>query len=60
MVFTETHVDSSILDSELFPSIHTVFRFDLAQNDRRGGDILIAVPQAPQAHNVWVRASEEY
>ena len=60
MVFTETHLDSSILDSELFPSIYTVFRFDPAQNGRRGGGILIAVPQAAQAHYVWVWASEVY
>ena len=43
MVFTETHLDSSILDSELFPSIYTVFRRDRVQNGRRGGGILIAV-----------------
>ena len=60
MVFTETHLDSSILDSELFPSIDTVFRLDLAQNGRNGGGILIAVPQAAQAHYVWVWASEVY
>ena len=41
--FTETHLDSSILDSELFPSIYTVFRRDRVQNGRRGGGILIAV-----------------
>ena len=46
MAFTETHLDSSVLDSELFPSIYTVFRLDLAQNGRSGGGILIAVPQA--------------
>ena len=43
MVFTEIHLDSSILDIELFPSIYTVFRRDRAQNGRRGGGILIAV-----------------
>ena len=31
MVFMETHLDSSVLDSELFLSIYTVFGFDLAQ-----------------------------
>lgn len=36
-------MDSSILDSELFPSIYTVFRRDRVQNGRRGGGILIAV-----------------
>ena len=46
MVFTETHLDSSVLDSELFSSIYTVFRLDLAQNGRSSGGILIAVPQA--------------
>ena len=48
MVFMETHLDSSILDSELFLSIYTVFRFDLAQNGRPGGGILIAVPRGAQ------------
>ena len=43
MVFTETHLDSSILDSELFPSSYTVFRRDRVQNGRRGSGILIAV-----------------
>lgn len=32
MVFTETHLDSSILGSELFPSLYTVFRCDRVQN----------------------------
>ena len=43
MVSTETHLDCSILDSGLFPSIYTVFRRDRSQNGRRGGGILIAV-----------------
>ena len=49
MVFTETHLDSSILDSELFPSIYTVFRRDRAQNGRRDGGMLIAVQDALRA-----------
>ena len=36
-------MDSSVLDSELFPSIYTVFRRDRAKNGRQGGGILIAV-----------------
>ena len=43
MVFTETNLDCSILDSELFPSTYTVFRRDRAQNGRRVGGILIAI-----------------
>ena len=43
MVFTETHLDCSILGSGLFPSIYTVFRRDRAQNGRRVGGILIAI-----------------
>ena len=44
MVFMETHLDCSILDSGLFPSIYTVFRRDRSQNGRRdGAGILIAV-----------------
>ena len=31
MVFTETHLDSTITDSELFPSNYTVFRRDFLQ-----------------------------
>ena len=43
MVFTETHLDSFILDRELFPSIYMVFRRNRVQNGRRDGGGLIAV-----------------
>ena len=42
MVFTETHLDSTITDSELFPSNYTVFRRDRSYNGRKGGGVLIA------------------
>ena len=42
MVFTETHLDSTITDSELFPSNYTVFRRDRLHNGRKGGGVLIA------------------
>lgn len=42
MVFTETHLDSTITDSELFPSNYTVFRRDGPHNGRKGGSVLIA------------------
>lgn len=43
MVFTEIHLDSFILDRELFPSIYTVFRRNRVQSGRRDGGGLIAV-----------------
>lgn len=43
VVFTETHLDSFILERELFPSVYTVFRRNRVQNGRRHGAVLIAV-----------------
>ena len=43
IVLTETHLDHSILDSEIFPSHYTVFRKDRTTNGRHGGGVLIAV-----------------
>ena len=43
IVLTETHLDHSILDSEIFPSHFTVFRNDRKINGRHGGGVLIAV-----------------
>ena len=43
MVFTENHLDSSILDSELLPSIYTVFSLNRVQNGRRGGGTVLIV-----------------
>ena len=43
IVLTETHLDHSILDSEIFPSHYTVFRKDRKINGRHGGGVLIAV-----------------
>lgn len=42
MVFTETHLDRTMIDSELFPSNYTVFRRDRPHNGRKGGGVLIA------------------
>ena len=41
MVFTETHLDSTITDSELFPSNYTVFRRDRPYNGRKGGGVSV-------------------
>ena len=49
MVFTETHLDSTITDSELFPSNYTVFRRDRPYNDRKGGGVLIATRDTVKA-----------
>ena len=43
IVLTETHLDHSILDSEILPSHYTVFRNDRKTNGRHGGGVLIAV-----------------
>ena len=43
IVLTETHLDHSILDSEMFPFHYTVFRKDRKINGRNGGGVLIAV-----------------
>ena len=43
IVLTETHLDHSILDSEIFPSHYTVFRKDRTTSGRHGGGVLIAV-----------------
>jgi len=43
IVLTETHLDHSILDSEIFPSHYTVFRNDRKTNGCHGGGVLIAV-----------------
>ena len=42
IVLTETHLDHSILDSEIFPSHYTVFRKDRTTSGRHGGGVLIA------------------
>ena len=42
MVFTETHLDSTITDSKLFPSNYTVFRRDRPYNGRKGGGVFIS------------------
>ena len=42
IVLTETHLDDSISDAEIFPENYTVFRRDRSQNGRQGGGILIA------------------
>lgn len=39
---TETHLDSSIPDGEIFPANYTVFRRDRKLNGRHGGGVLIA------------------
>lgn len=43
IVLTETHLDHSILDSEIFPPHFTVFRKDRKINGRHGGGVLFAV-----------------
>jgi hypothetical protein len=43
IVLTETHLDSSIGDAEIFPDNYTVFRRDRNINERHGGGVLIAV-----------------
>lgn len=43
IVPTETHLDHSILDSEIFPSHFTVFRKDRKINGRHDGGVLIVV-----------------
>ena len=42
IVLTETHLDSSIPDGEIFPSDFSVFRRDRKLNGRHGGGVLIA------------------
>lgn len=42
IVLTETHLDSSIPDSEIFPSNYSVFRWDRKLNGCHGGGVLIA------------------
>ena len=42
IVLTETHLDDSISDAEIFPENYAVFRRDRSQNGRQGGGILIA------------------
>ena len=42
IVLTETHLDSSIPDGEIFPSTYSVFRRDRKLNGRYGGGVLIA------------------
>ena len=42
MVFTETHLESTISNSELFPSNYTVFRRDRPYNGLKGGGVLIS------------------
>lgn len=42
IVLTETHLDSSIPDGEIFPSNYSVFRRDRKLNGRHGGGVLIA------------------
>ena len=43
VVLVETHLDSSIADSEIFPANYLVFRRDRMCNGRCGGGVLIAV-----------------
>ena len=43
IMITETYLDTSITDNEIFPPNYTVFRLD---RNRHGGDILIAVLSA--------------
>ena len=43
IILTGTHLDHSILGSEIFPSHYTVFRKDRKINGRHGGGLLIAV-----------------
>ena len=42
IVLTETYLDDSMFDAEIFPENYTVFRRDRSQNGRQGGGILIA------------------
>ncbi|CAB3990767.1 Hypothetical predicted protein [Paramuricea clavata] len=42
-VLTETHLDSSIGDAEIFPDNYTVFMRDRNKNGRHGGGVLIAL-----------------
>ena len=42
IVLTETHLDNSISDGEIFPNNYTVFRRDRSFNGRHGGGVLIA------------------
>jgi hypothetical protein len=54
-VFTKTHLDNSIVDSELFPQNYTIFRRDRVNNGRHGGGVLLAVNdtiKAFQRHNL--------
>ena len=41
IVLTETHLDNSISDAEIFPENYTVSRRDRSQNGRQGDDILV-------------------
>ena len=50
VILTETHLDDSVLDSEIFPSDFVVFRRDRKHHDRLGGGILIAVRNTFKLH----------
>ena len=43
IVLTETHLDSSISDGEIFPNNYTIFRRDRRLNGRKGGGVLIVM-----------------
>ena len=43
VALTETHLDTSIADSKIFPSSFTVFRRDRQRRGRHGGSVLLAV-----------------
>lgn len=42
ILLTETHLDNSMSDGEIFPNNYTVFRRDRKLNGRHGGGVLIA------------------
>lgn len=50
VVLTETHLDDSILDSEIFPANFIVFRNYRRHLGRYGGGVLIAVRNTLKAH----------
>lgn len=51
VVLTETHLNDSVADSEIFPSNFTVFRRDRQHRGRNGGGVLIAVRDIFKFHH---------
>ena len=52
IVLTETHLDDTITDAEIFPNNYTVFRLDRRVNGRHGGGVLIAVREPIKAYPI--------